>query len=371
MSAKYPLVVYGISGYTGKIVAEYLTREGIPFVAAGRDRDRIEAELKKVPGNHRVEIVACEHTEAALSQLFEGAKIVANVVGPFGQLAEPVIKAALANGCHYLDTTGEPDYTIMLRDRYGERFAANNTVAVSACASMWVAGMVAAEVALETPGIDSLDILYAPRGNPTPASTLSFLRMCCLPQLYKEDGAMKQWDPLARFDVFVPGSHQIQAAVPWGGGFEPIWFENDSRVLNCKVSVSFTSREVVNMVHGRIVEYHELARTRTPAQMEEVTNAWGRAMSPDPDTLTREDPAIHRYMLSVMARGNTVGKHLMFYINSGYLQTGFLVAEASRRILNGRLKKVGYQPATAAFGHRELISAMQEAGLWCQAPVEA
>ena len=369
MASKYPLVVYGISGYTGKIIAEYLTREGIPFVAAGRSRDRIEAELKKVPGNHVVDIVACEHTEAALTKLFEGAQVVANVVGPFGQLAEPVIKAALANKCHYLDTTGEPDYTLMLRDTYGDQFAANNTVAISACAAMWVTGMVAAEVALETPGIDSLDILYAPRGNPTPASTLSFLRMCCLPQLYKEDGVMKQWDPLAKFDVFVPGNHQIQAAVPWGGGFEPIWFENDSRVRNCKVTVSFTSREVVNLVHGRIVEYHELAKTRTAAEMEEITNAWGRAMSPDPDALIKEDPSIQRCMISVFARGNTVGKHLAFYGTSGYLQTGFLIAEACRRILIGRLKKVGYQPATAAFGHRELISAMQEAGLWCLEPV--
>ncbi len=368
MSAKYPLVVYGISGYTGKIVAEYLTREGIAFVAAGRNRDRIESELKKVPGNHVVDIVACEHTEAALTKLFAGAKIVANVVGPFGQLAEPVIKAALANRCHYLDTTGEPDYTIMLRDRYGAQFAANDTVAVSACAAMWVTGMVAAEVALEIPGVDSLDILYAPRGNPTPASTLSFLRMCCLPQLYKEDGVMKKWDPLAKFDVFVPGVHQIQAAVPWGGGFEPIWFENDSRVRNCKVAVSFTSREVVNMVHSRIVEYHELAKTKSPLEMEEVTNAWGHAMSPDPDALIKEDPAIHRCTISVMARGNTVGQQLVFYGNSGYLQTGFLIAEASRRILMGRLKAVGYQPATAAFGHRELISALQEAGLWCLNP---
>lgn len=36
MTERHPIVVYGISGYTGKLIAEYLTRRRLPFVAAGR-----------------------------------------------------------------------------------------------------------------------------------------------------------------------------------------------------------------------------------------------------------------------------------------------------------------------------------------------
>ncbi|HEY5855924.1 MAG TPA: saccharopine dehydrogenase, partial [Aldersonia sp.] len=37
-----PVVVYGVSGYTGRLVCEYLREFDIPFVAAGRDAKRVQ-----------------------------------------------------------------------------------------------------------------------------------------------------------------------------------------------------------------------------------------------------------------------------------------------------------------------------------------
>lgn len=116
MPAKYPIVVYGISGYTGKLIAEYLTKRRLPFVAAGRDRGRIQAALEAAPGAHVADIQAVEHEEQALTRLFTGARVVIAVVGPFGQLGEPVLRATLAAGAHYLDTTGEQDWATRVRD---------------------------------------------------------------------------------------------------------------------------------------------------------------------------------------------------------------------------------------------------------------
>ena len=48
MVAKHPIVLYGMSGYTGQLVAEHLTKRKVPFVAAGRNRDKIEEALRKV-----------------------------------------------------------------------------------------------------------------------------------------------------------------------------------------------------------------------------------------------------------------------------------------------------------------------------------
>jgi short subunit dehydrogenase-like uncharacterized protein len=50
------------------------------------------------------------HDTASLTALFTGARIVYNVTGPFSELGRPVVEAALAAGCHYLDTTGEADW---------------------------------------------------------------------------------------------------------------------------------------------------------------------------------------------------------------------------------------------------------------------
>lgn len=363
MSSKNPIVVYGVTGYTGKLIAEYLTQRGLPFVAAGRDRAKIEAELAKVSGNHRVQIEAVAHDEAALTRLFTGASIVINVVGPFGQLGEPVVKAALAAGCHYLDTTGEQDWTIKLRDQYGHAFADKRLLLSPGCSFMWTAGMIAAEIALEDPTIDSLDIVYAPKSSPTVASTLSFLRMLCLPNPLKQFGSMTTWPAATQVDVAVPGSHTIHTGLPWGGGFEPIWLEHNPRVLNCSVLVAFPKGPLVDFVVGRMHEYHELAKTHTPAQLEEVTNAWGMAIASTP---AREIPMINQTMISCWARGTHGGKQILLHSTSPYLSTGALCALASERLLRGEQLVTGFQPATRAFGHRNLMAGLADLGLHCR-----
>src|SRR5207344_3453158 len=50
-----PVIVYGASGYTGRLVCEYLREYNIPFVAAGRDKARIAEAMDKVPGIDTVE----------------------------------------------------------------------------------------------------------------------------------------------------------------------------------------------------------------------------------------------------------------------------------------------------------------------------
>src|ERR1700704_5420487 len=105
---KKPVVIYGASGYTGRLVAEYLREYGIPFLAAGRDRARVEAAMRAVPGIETADydVVEAPTTVAGLTELFRGAKVVCNVVGPFIILGPTVVEAALNAGVHYLDTSG-------------------------------------------------------------------------------------------------------------------------------------------------------------------------------------------------------------------------------------------------------------------------
>ena len=360
MTAKHPIVVYGASGYTGKLIAEYLTKRRLPFVAAGRDRGRIESALKEAPGEYVADVQAVEHDEAALTKLFTGAKVVIAVVGPFGQLGEPVLRAALAAGAHYLDTTGEQDWAVLVRDKYGKAFGDKGLVCAPGCSYMWTAGMIAAEIALEDPTIHTLDILYAPKSMPTVASTLSFLRMLCMPNPMKLYGQMAAWPMGHRSEVVVPGRHTVHIGLPWGGGFEPIWLEHDARVLNCQVQVAFEKGPLVDYVLGRMDEYQKLSGTKTPAEMEEITNAWGMAIAQTPP---REVVALNTNIISVWARGTNGGKHVMLYSTCAYLSTGALCAEGAKRLLNGQVKATGFQPATRAFGHRELMAALAENGL--------
>ena len=119
------VIVYGASGYTGRLVCEYLREFGVPFIAAGRDKARIAEALAAVPGIDTVdhEIVEVGHEVGPLSELFDGARVVCNMVGPFAQHGGEVVEACLATGAHYLDTTGEQDWLIAAEDAYGQRMA--------------------------------------------------------------------------------------------------------------------------------------------------------------------------------------------------------------------------------------------------------
>ena len=64
-SNKKPVVVYGASGYTGRLVCEYLREYGIPFIAAGRSGEKIHAAMtSNVPGIETAsyEVVEVIHT---------------------------------------------------------------------------------------------------------------------------------------------------------------------------------------------------------------------------------------------------------------------------------------------------------------------
>ena len=239
MSTDKPVIVYGASGYTGRLICEYLREYNVPFVAAGRDKARIAEALDKVPGIDTVEhdIVEVAHDVAPLTELFAGAQVVCNTVGPFAQYGREVVEACLAAGCHYLDTTGEQDWLITCDDEYGQRMAAEGLLLAPGIAQMYTTGEIAAQLCLEKPGVDTLDILVFWKGMPTIASTRTILVNAALAKAYYlEQNQYVEWPADAGlYDVVIPGQHETGLALPWGGTSHPVWFKRDPRVANVKV----------------------------------------------------------------------------------------------------------------------------------------
>ena len=363
MSGKAKVVVYGASGYTGKIMGDFLARRGIDFIAAGRNAEKLKEHLALTPNADKVnvETVGVEHSVEALTELFTGVEVVINTVGPFAQLGHEVVQACLAAGCHYLDSTGEQDWVFDCEKEYGQKFAAKDLVLAPATSWMWNAGLVAAEIALETPGIDELDIIYCPNGNPSPASTKSFLRMCCQPQYRLQYNELTPWPEATAYEVSVPGFHQHLLALPWSGGCEPVWYKDDPRVQTASVLTAFTNRPMMELVVAKMKEFAELAPKLSDQEKEDLTNKWGEEIcNTEPP---RENLDINRVVISVWARGRTQGKNLTFFTTCGYEATGVIGAEAAKLILDGKIKKTGFAAAAHAVGHRELIDALIEAGL--------
>ena len=98
MSSEFQVLIYGGSGYTGKLVAESLAQRDIPFYLAGRNQERLEKALNVVKQRHDGEvnarIVTANNTVGELRPLFDQVSVVINVSGPFMQLGWPIVEAS-------------------------------------------------------------------------------------------------------------------------------------------------------------------------------------------------------------------------------------------------------------------------------------
>ena len=371
MSPGRKVIIYGASGYTGKLVAESLAQRRIPFYFAGRNRDRLDAAIaivrERLGGDAwklDAEVVAVDNSVEALLPLFRKCAIVINVAGPFMQVAWPVVEAAFQADCHYLDTTGEQDWTIAIAEKYGARFAAAGRLLAPATSFMWTAGALAAEVVLEDPEIDSLDILYqVDNGLPSEASTKSFLRMVCndTSQYYLEQGQYKAWQNDVAHDVFVPYRSAKMRAHPWGGACEPVWFKD--RVRNCRVLTAI-GEHMIDPVIQAIRAFNERAGALDQAGREALTNAIaGQISTGEPP---KDHPDVQRGVIVVHGQSRTRTTSYVMNLSAAYTWTGEISAESAKLILDGELKRPGFQSAARAFGHRRLIRTFNALG-FCSA----
>lgn len=100
------IALLGASGSTGRLVAAELARRGHRFVAAGRDPEKVERRVRDLDGVLEIRRVDVEDAEA-LARLCQDADVLITTVGPFEALGKPVLRAAVENGAHYVDSTGE------------------------------------------------------------------------------------------------------------------------------------------------------------------------------------------------------------------------------------------------------------------------
>ncbi|MFE6858238.1 DUF5938 domain-containing protein [Nocardia sp. NPDC057668] len=370
MSTK-PVIVYGASGYTGRLICEYLREFGIPFVAAGRSSATLKTSMEShVPGIETAdyEIAEVAHDVESLTELFRGASVVCNTVGPFSSYGPEVVRACLAAGVHYLDTTGEQDWLITCDETYGADFAAAGLLLSPGLAQMYTTGEIAAELCLEYPGLDTLDIAVFWGGSPTIASTRTILVNAATSRAhYLRQNAYTEFDPnQGLVPLVVPGQHELAMSLPWGGTSHPVWYRNDPRVANCKAQGGVFNAELMNGVPLIVAQALEATKDMDPvARDAALTATAAQVMNQMPP---RENPRLNKSLDSVHASGPLARAHCVIHGNQNYKQTGLMQAFAASWLLQQPPKRVGFASGCKAFGHRELLGQLRAFGL-VSAPV--
>jgi short subunit dehydrogenase-like uncharacterized protein len=125
------LVVWGATGYTGRLVAEYVARrapKGLRWAIGGRDRSRLESL-----GLGAEIVVADAADRATLDPWVARARAVVSTVGPFAIHGTPLVEACVDLGTAYADITGEPSFIRANLERFHERAIASGARIVHTC----------------------------------------------------------------------------------------------------------------------------------------------------------------------------------------------------------------------------------------------
>lgn len=100
------LMIYGASGYTGRMVAEHARTHGIPLVLAGRSDQPLAELASKLGVEDRVFAL---DGEALIDRSLKDVAVMINAAGPFLRTAKPLMEASIRNDVHYIDTAAELD----------------------------------------------------------------------------------------------------------------------------------------------------------------------------------------------------------------------------------------------------------------------
>jgi hypothetical protein len=362
MSEKYPVIIYGASGYTGRLIAEFMRDQQIPFIAAGRNKERVEESMKLVPGieNAEYEVAAVEHSVEALSELFSGATVVCNTVGPFDKFGDATVQACLNAGVHYLDTTGEQAWVLKVREQYGARFADKGLLVAPSVAYMHTVCEIAGEICKEYTDIDTLDFTCIPTGVPTVASTQTIFDMLSSNEYFLEHGQLQEWAAAKAYEVTSPNASQTVLSLPWSGAALPIWYQNDSKIRSVKSLTGFTNRALMEGVVA-IAQHYEANLKDLP--MEEQKQALSdMASQQQPGMPPRENGFVHRCVDQCVGTGGLNHVTATIYSPRAYQQTGLIPAFAAKQLIGGPLKATGFQSACQAFGYDVLLSTLKGYG---------
>ncbi|MBC7884578.1 MAG: saccharopine dehydrogenase NADP-binding domain-containing protein [Saprospiraceae bacterium] len=136
MSKKYDIILFGASGFTGALVARYISAhiisENINWAIAGRDEKKLK-EIQNGLTNSPDIVIADVTDKVSLHQMASKSKVLMNAVGPFNWYGKDVVKACIDNSTHYLDITGEPSFVADVYNSYYQLAVENKACVVNCC----------------------------------------------------------------------------------------------------------------------------------------------------------------------------------------------------------------------------------------------
>ena len=353
-------VLFGATGYTGRLVAEAMAERGLKPVLAARSRDKLEALAEELGGGMET-AVADVSDPPTVSALVEKGDVLVTTVGPFTRWGGPAAAAATTAGAHYLDSTGEPGFIREVFERYGPAAERSGSAMLTAFGYDWVPGNLAGALALRRAGDDALriDVGYfiRGRGKPSGGTQASMAASMAAPGFAFRDGRVRTERAAKRVRSFQVGSKgregisvgssehftlprvapQLREVNVYLGWFGP--FSRPMQVFSLGASLPGASR-VLEMAGERFV----------------------KGSTGGPDAEARAQVGSHIVAIAYDGSGRELAEVHLTGVD-GYTFTGRVLAWGAQRAAEGGLQGAGALGPVDAFGLVALTDGCRWAGL--------
>lgn len=133
----YDVILFGATGFTGRLVAGYLARkqdEQFAWAIAGRTIEKLQRVKSELGLNESIGTVVADTADyASLVAMTQQAQVVLTTVGPYTKYGEPLVRACIETGTDYVDITGEPDFVNQMIASYDAAAQTKGVRIVNCC----------------------------------------------------------------------------------------------------------------------------------------------------------------------------------------------------------------------------------------------
>ncbi|WP_332693729.1 saccharopine dehydrogenase NADP-binding domain-containing protein [Bosea sp. (in: a-proteobacteria)] len=309
------LMIYGAAGYTGSMVAEHARAAGLSIIVAGRSEAPLSELATKLGLPSRV---FPADDPIAIAAALDGVDVLLNCAGPFMRTAEPMMRAAIAAGVHYLDVAAELDSYLLAEKLDADARTAGVMLLPGSGGSVAMLGSLASHAVPRIAQPRTIRIALRVTGSMSRGSAMSAAKNVMTETLVRRDGLLQS-----------RGSSETRP-FDFGLGEVDCFPLTLPDLITIGRSTGAPNVETFVRVSGDAFPEGDL--TALPA---------------GPDAQQR-DASRYQAAVEVTGADGAVARSILDTVN-GYSFTALAAAEAARRVLAGEVCP-GFQTPAGLFG---------------------
>lgn len=310
------LMIYGAAGYTGRMTAGHAKAAGLNVIVAGRDAAELAKLASELGVDHRVFSL---DDDAAVDAALSDVSVLLNCAGPYIRTAEPLMRAAIRTGTHYLDIAAELDSYRLAEKLDTKAKAADVMLLPGSGGSVAMLGCLAGHVAERVAEPRNIRIALHVSGSMSRGSAVSASENLTTETLARTNGTLqgRSAEDIGSFDFGKGPVDCFPVTLP---DLITIWQATHIPDIETFVHVSGDAFPEGNL-------------------------------SALPDGPTEAQREANRYQAAVEVTGadRSVARAVLDTVN-GYTFTPLAAAEAARRVLGGEARP-GFQTPAGLFGN--------------------